>query len=79
MIAILIFSTFSAFSPKFGELFGEVSFRQSGFSAKRLFGKVVFGKVSCIESENSEMIICLDSFSKQISSIWVYFDLYQSF
>ena len=25
------------------------------------------------------MIICLDSFSKQILSIWVYFDLYQSF
>ena len=24
------------------------------------------------------MIICLDSFSKQILSIWVYFDLYQS-
>ena len=29
-------------------------------------------------SENSEMIICLDSFSKHILSIWVYFDLYQS-
>ena len=24
------------------------------------------------------MIICLDSFSKQILNIWVYFDLYQS-
>ena len=32
-----------------------------------------------IYSENSEMITCLDSFSKQILSIWVYFDLYQSF
>ena len=40
--------TFSAFSPKFGKLFGEVSFRQGGFSAKWLFGKVVFGQVSCI-------------------------------
>ena len=42
------FFTFSAFSPKFGKLFGEVSFRQGGFSAKWLFGEVVFGKVSCI-------------------------------
>ena len=25
------------------------------------------------------MIICLDTFSKQILSVWVYFDLYQSF
>ena len=50
-MAILIFSTFSAFSPKFGKLFGEVSFRQSGFSAKWLFGEVVFGKVSCIVEE----------------------------
>ena len=40
--------TFSAFSPKFGKLFGEVSFRQGGFSAKWLFGEVVFGKESCI-------------------------------
>ena len=42
------FFTFSAFSPKFGKLFDEVSFRQGGFSAKWLFGVVVFGKVSCI-------------------------------
>ena len=42
------FFTFSAFSPKFGKVFGEVSFRQGGFSAKWLFGEVVFGKVSCI-------------------------------
>ena len=41
-------SLFSTFSPKFGKLFGEVSFRQSGFSAKWLFGEVVFRKVSCI-------------------------------
>ena len=41
------FFTFSAFSLKFGKLFGEVSFRQSGFLAKWLFGEVVFGKVSC--------------------------------
>ena len=36
--------TFLAFSPKFGKLFGEVSFRQSDFSAKWVFGEVVFGK-----------------------------------
>ena len=46
--------TFSAFSPKFGKLFGKVSFRQGGFSAKWLFGEVVFGKVSCI------VIICVN-------------------
>ena len=40
---------FSAFSPKFGKIFGEVSFRQGGFSAKWLFGEVVFGKVSCVD------------------------------
>ena len=45
---LFFFFTFSAFSPKFGKLFGEVSFRQGGFSAKWLFGEVVFGKVSCI-------------------------------
>ena len=45
----LFFFSFSAFSPKFGKIFGEVSFRQGGFSAKWLFGEVVFGKVSCIE------------------------------
>ena len=44
----LSFFTFSPFSPKFGKLFGELSFRQGGFSAKWLFGEVVFGKVSCI-------------------------------
>ena len=43
------FFTFSAFSPKFGKLFDEVSFRQGVFSAKWLFGEVVFGKVSCID------------------------------
>ena len=47
--------TFSAFSPKFGKLFGEVSFRQGGFSAKWLFGEVVFGKVSCIVSTLSSV------------------------
>ena len=45
---LFFFFTFSAFSPKFGKLFGEVSFRQGGFLAKWLFGEVVFGKVSCI-------------------------------
>ena len=45
---LFFFFTFSAFSPKFGKLFGEVSFRQGGFSAKWLFGEVVSGKVSCI-------------------------------
>ena len=39
----LIFLLFSAFS-----LFDKVSFRQGGFSAKWLFGEVVFGKVLCI-------------------------------
>ena len=34
--------TFSAFSPKFGKLFGEVAFRQGGFSARWLFGKMAF-------------------------------------
>ena len=56
MLSILIFFfffTFSAFSPKFGKLFGEVSFLQGGFSAKWLFGEVVFGKVSCIETDTS--------------------------
>ena len=48
----LFFNPFSAFSPKFGKLFGEVSFRQGGFLAKWLFGEVVFGKVSCIELNN---------------------------
>ena len=33
----LFFFTFSAFSPKFGKLFSEVSFQQDGFSAKWLF------------------------------------------
>ena len=46
---LFFFFTVSAFSPKFGKLFGEVSFRQGGFSAKWLFGEVVFGKVSCID------------------------------
>ena len=45
---LFFFFTFSAFSPKFGKLFGKVSFRQDSFSAKWLFGEVVFGKVSCI-------------------------------
>ena len=42
------FFTFSAFSPKFGKLFSEVSFPQGGCSAKWLFGEVVFGKVSAL-------------------------------
>ena len=31
---LFFFFTFSAFSPKFGKLFGKVAFRQNGFSAK---------------------------------------------
>ena len=42
-----IFFFFGIFA-EIRQFFGEVSFRQSGFSAKWLFGEVVFGKVACI-------------------------------
>ena len=46
----LLFFYFFGIFAEIRQTFREVSFWQSGISAKWLFGEVVFGNVSCIEA-----------------------------
>ena len=47
LLSILAYSTFSACSPNFDKVSGGVSFQQSAFLVKCLFGEVVSSEVSC--------------------------------